>query len=188
MGLRLCMGLLLCSPSVVHEASERAPHVAASRRLVASQSSTEDLVLSRCCVDAAAAASAPALRAAAIRSIIPSTVSPMPLAMPRSTTAWRRRSSAEGRALGFLCKQRSTRSWSGADHFFRSASIGGGLDVMRKSARIVGFTFECGGEPSAISMRVMPNDQMSVGVPYAPDSMSSGDIHRGVPMTVERFV
>tara|TARA_B100000524_G_scaffold234878_2_gene125017 strand:+ start:2562 stop:2864 length:303 start_codon:yes stop_codon:yes gene_type:complete len=59
---------------------------------------------------------------------------------------------------------------------------------MRKSARIVGFTFECGGEPSAISMRVMPNDQMSVGVPYAPDSMSSGDIHRGVPMTVERFV
>ena len=34
----------------------------------------------------------------------------------------------------------------------------------------------------------MPSDQMSVDVPYAPDSMSSGDIHSGVPMTVDRFV
>ena len=32
------------------------------------------------------------------------------------------------------------------------------------------------------------NDQMSVETPYEPDSMSSGDIHSGVPITVERLV
>ena len=37
-------------------------------------------------------------------------------------------------------------------------------------------------------MMVIPSDQMSVEVPYAPDSMSSGDIQSGVPITVERLV
>jgi len=89
---------------------------------------------------------------------------------------------------GSLMRQRSTNELTSADQSDARVSFGDGLDEMRKRARIVGLTCEWGGTSSAISITVMPSDQMSVDLPYDPDSMSSGDIHSGVPMTVERFV
>ena len=69
------------------------------------------------------------------------------------------------RAFGSFCNVASMRETRSADHASGRDSLGAGVDVMRKSARIVGLTSACGGRASAISITVMPKDQMSVGVP-----------------------
>lgn len=52
---------------------------------------------------------------------------------------------------------------------------------------LVGCILEYGGSPSAISMAVMPSDQMSVLWLYLLFFRISGDIQKGLPMTLSWF-
>ena len=112
----------------------------------------------------------------------------MPSCIPRRTNGSSSSLEAGGRAVASFCRQAAKQVDNSCDHLSGCCNVAGGLEVIKNNARIVGLTSEYGGRLSAISIIVIPNDHMSVGVPYEPDSMSSGDIHKGVPMTVERFV
>lgn len=56
-----------------------------------------------------------------------------------------------------------------------------------RSLTLMGCMSAYGGFPSAISMAVIPRDQMSAKQLYPISCMTSGAIQNGVPMTVFRF-
>mmetsp|Transcript_31301 Transcript_31301/g.82041 ORF Transcript_31301/g.82041 Transcript_31301/m.82041 type:complete len:297 (-) Transcript_31301:646-1536(-) len=70
------------------------------------------------------------------------------------------RTAACARCCGSLTRQRSMKLRKSSDHSSGTLSFGGGLVGIINMARI-GCTSECGGDPSAISMAVMPSDHRS---------------------------
>ena len=74
------------------------------------------------------------------------------------------------------------KSLSSGGHWSGLLSVGGGRLGIKKMARM-GFISAYGGLPSAISMTVMPSDQMSTFSLYPISWITSGAIHSGCSAT-----
>lgn len=83
------------------------------------------------------------------------------------------KSLAEGRCPGSLFKHALMKVLKLWDHFSGSDSVGGGLLGIMKMARM-GWMPDSGGFPSAISMAVIPRDQMSAFSSYLVSWITSG--------------
>ena len=142
-----------CAGSVASSGS--VPAVALIRSTVAGLSSTPPSPSARL---------PPSARAAAARRSIACT-GPPPRRAPRTTSGCAVSSVAVGRSAGSLTSVSSTNPTRSADQASGDASRAGGCDVIKNSARMTGLTSEYGARTSAISMAVMPSDQISVGVP-----------------------
>ena len=69
------------------------------------------------------------------------------------------------------------------DHYSGITRPFGGLFFIANIA-LMGWRWEYGGSPSAISIAVIPRDQISVFLLYFDFEITSGDIQKGLPITV----